>query len=210
MAKLNEILEKKGSGKWFSIQDVIGKDLTVVEDINPYVTDIREDEGKKYFCLRVLCGTEIKDIHLAKGALRALAEVMPKNGTWKGKRFQVTGVSGKGFDSKTSISLLVGDYDMKPEHQTRIDVQPIPIPPTQTQTSSVSPNSLPVDPMSQAVSDVLVAMKAGIGVQDTRLTDFVKQVCIDRMHVVQLTDLMSILKYSGRIKNEGGVWKVSV
>ncbi len=80
---------------------------------------------------------------------------------------------------------------------------------SQGATSSSSPGNIPVDPKAAAIAACLYAIKEGVGVHESRLDDMVTDICVRNGWIVSLGEITTALKYGGRIKNEGGVWKVT-
>lgn len=198
MPRLKDVLSAK-AGKWFSTVDVVGVPLLVTEDMTAD-SDIRMDEDKKYYCIQVSTGTDIKDLHMGTLALRVIAGIMPQDKTWKGTRFQITEVTGKGRQMKTHVSLLAGDY--KPEEQTRL---PVIAAPPQAIADGVR--------AAEKISDLAVMLGA-IDAQpkshvagDDALSALAVLICNGDM--TKANFLIGVLKSSGRIKNEGGCWSVT-
>lgn len=198
MAKLSEAIATKGKkGDWLSVKDVIGKVCTVTEDMGADY-DIRVAD--KFYCIQVSCEGQVKDLHLAKGGLKAVASVFKDLPNWKGGKFSITGVTGTGYQTETHVSRLTGDY--APGEQARLPQTP------QGAPYPGSPNNIPVDPKAAAIAACLDVIKGGVGIHESRLDDLVKDVCISKGLVVAGSEIVTALKYGGRIKNEGGVWKV--
>lgn len=198
MPRLKDVLAAK-AGKWFSTVDVVGVPLLVTEDMTAD-SDIRMDEDKKYYCIQVSTGTDIKDLHMGTLALRVIAGIMPGTKTWKGTRFQITEVTGKGRQMKTHVSLLAGDY--KPEEQTRL---PAPQAPPVAIVDGVR--------ATEKISDMAVMLGA-IDAQpghhvagDIALDELALLVCGN--DGTKANFLIGVLKSSGRIKNEAGCWSVT-
>lgn len=198
MPRLKDVLGAK-AGKWFSVADVLGVPLLVTEDMTAE-SEIRMDESNKYYCIQVSDGKETKDLHMAKGALRAIAGIMPQDKTWKGTRFQVTAITGKGYATKTSVCILKGDY--VPEEQTRLPVIAAPPPAIVDGVRA-----------TEKISDLAVMLGA-IDAQpgrhvagDLALDELALLVC--NGDVVKANFLLGVLKSSGRLKNEGGCWSVT-
>ncbi len=198
MAKLSEAIADKGKkGNWYSVKDVIGKTLTVTEDMGVNY-DIRVEE--KYYCIQVSCDGQVKDLHTTKGSLKAVAKAFASRENWKGGRFVITGVTGTGYQTETHVSLLTGDY--APGEQARLPQT------SQDAPKPASPSNMPVDPKAAAIAACLAVIKGGVGIHESRLDDMVRDVCIAKGLVVAGSEIVTALKYGGRIKNEGGVWMV--
>ncbi len=198
MTKLCEVLATK-SGQWFQVGDVINVPLLVTEDMGAD-SDVRQTEDKKYFCLQVSDGKETKDLHLAKGALRAIAEALVNVKTWKGQRFQITAVTGKGFSTKTHISVLHG-YDS---------------PVTQTRLSAAADMAKPTPPITHETgvsivdTAVNVIRKYTAGVHESRIQQLLKEE-LRQTDDAYVSFIFGSMKAGGRIKldEKDRLWTVT-
>ena len=113
--KLSEMKEKK-SGDYYSVDDVLGEEITILEECNQntnfreYVFKAKEgQDGKKnkpYACL-LIRHTEEKDLHITNFAMVALSEVMPQNPaeSWRGYRVRINKL-GTGTNLKYKIAVV--------------------------------------------------------------------------------------------------------
>lgn len=127
MAKLKDVLEGKGSGEYFTLEEIEKKLVIVIEGLTGE-GEIREhDTGKTYedkktgktrkqtyYCVNVNVNGEVKDLHITWTGLTQLAKVMPLTGTWKGQQFVIDAVKTKGKLDITAKGLASpGTYETK-------------------------------------------------------------------------------------------------
>ena len=112
--KLSEMKEKK-SGDYYSVDDVLGEEITILEECNQstnfreYVfkpKDGNEKKNKPYACL-LIRHTEEKDLHITNYAMVALSEVMPQNPaeSWRGYKVRINKL-GTGTNLKYKIAVV--------------------------------------------------------------------------------------------------------
>ncbi len=198
MTKLCEVLATK-TGQWFQIGDIINVPLLVTEDMGAD-SEIRQTEDKKYYCLQVSDGKETKDLHMAKGALRAIAEALANVRTWKGQRFQITAVTGKGYSTKTHVSVLHG-YD-DPTTQTRLAVAV-----DMTKPAAYIPHDRNMSIVDTAVD---VIRKYQAGVHESRILQLLKEE-LRQTDDAYVTFIFGSMKAGGRIKldEQSRLWSVT-
>jgi len=197
MAKLSEVMTKKGGGKLLT-RDLTGKACLITEDIME-TNDIRETEDGKYLCIQVKIDGEIKDWNPTAPQLRAVVEALGKPANLKGKVFQVTGSVKDGYKSKTVAIELRGDY--APAEQQRIPtddeklvaMQPARPPSGPASDLAVFLGAIEAQPNHQVVGDdALDQLALLISNGDATKAGFLK----------------GVAKSAGRIRNVGGCWSV--
>ena len=198
MAKLSDVMTKKGGGKLLT-RDLTGKACLITEDVTES-TDIRETEDGKYLAIQVKVDGEIKDWNPTAPQLKAVVEVLGKPVNLKGKVFQVTGSVKDGYKSKTVAIELRGDY--APAEQQRI--------PTDDEKLVAMQ---PARPPSGPVSDLAVFLGAIEAQPNHQVVgdDALDQLAllISNGDATKAGFLRGVAKSAGRIRNVGGCWSVT-
>lgn len=217
MAKLKDVIV--GKGKFFMVSDVMGSELLITEDLTPE-SDVRMDEKEQYYCVQVKFEDEIKDLHLGSGAIKALAEALPKNtDTWKGQVFVIDKVTGKGFNTKTFITYVrkstAIDFDKQKtitDPKPKEEAKPLesPSPKEQPKSSgSCQDNALPAQSelIRRDMEAIKGAIDAGCTVTDGILINILKET--NSVATVVAQQNFEKYKQHGLIYNAGKGWRVA-
>ena len=198
MAKLSDVMTKK-SGRLLLTRDLTGKACLITEDVTE-ATEIRETDDHKYLCVQVKIDGETRDWNPTAPQLKAVVLACGSPPNMKGKAFQITNVTKDGYKSKTTAVDLRGDY--VPEQQTRLPKEEFPQPAAYPPVATTPPASdltvflgaIDAQPNKQvAGDDALDQLALLISDGDATKANFLK----------------GVAKSAGRIKNDGGCWRVT-
>ena len=193
-----EVMASKRGGLLLT-RELVGQACMITEDITAE-TDIRETEDKKYFCVQVKVDGVVRDWNPTKPQLKAVVEAVGKPANLKGKVFQITGSVKDGYKSKTMVIELRGDY--VPEAQTRLPKEEFP-----------QPAAYPPVATTPSVSDLTVFLGAIDAQPNHQIAgdDALDQLAllISNGDATKANFLKGVAKSAGRIKNDGGCWRVT-
>lgn len=188
--KLSEM--KKKSGEYYSIDDVLGEEITIIEDVNQS-TDFRVAQTKKedvnYICL-LIRHTEEKDAHLTMSCMRALSEAMPQNPaeSWCGYRVLINRL-GSGVKMSYKIAVVGKTIDAP-----RAPHAPAP-------KATPAPAQAPI--VDSAAQVVGLLKHAPAGMEDAAFWKDVIAICGSMPAAMVVVEK---LRTEGKIINLGGYW----
>ena len=186
--KLSEMKEKK-SGDYYSVDDVLGEEITILEECNQntnfreYVFKAKEgQDGKKnkpYACLLVR-HTEEKDLHITNYAMVSLSEAMPQNPaeSWRGYRVRINKI-GTGTNLKYKIAVVGKTLD------------------------AGTPHTPPAQVLGSAGQIVGLLKHAPAGMEDKAFWGEAIEMCGS---VASAVTVVEKLRNEGKIINLGGNW----
>lgn len=220
MTSVKELHEKKGTGNWWSVDDIIGKEITILEDIG-YESDLREDKkGAKvmYYCILCRMGTEDKDVHFTAASLKVIGDILPHEGSWLGYCIKHTGKKGSGMTMEHLIeytgrneNIAQGVKDYK-----RLDTFPSPpapqasqMPPTETTTHGEIATANRLDLVAKAIKEVVGYVGP---IKETGLAPLCQKE-LEKVGTItegeELDFFVKVMKSSGRVvwdSKQGGYW----
>lgn len=222
--KLKELI--RGSGDYFKLDDIDGKNFIIVEDINAeseireHAVEVKRDgktEDATYYDILISVDGEEKDIGLTWTALKQLEEVMPEDiKTWKGATIGYDGTRGSGKKIKYQWEFCgISNIPQKGEQaeitDKKAEEKKVPVPPALTiQPAAPAPaTGSPAVPTTENPNAAF--LKKLEGLEDFGITDVQLESIAEKHYGTRERAYfaLGILRANGSIYNSGQGWRTA-